>query len=586
MGRLEWSRFGGDDIESVVSMFVCREEPHAFRIRPSQGDGGIDVCVPLDSDHYEIYQVKKFTQNLGSSEKRQIKKSHKRIQTYATKRGWTIDRWHLTLPLDPTPENTKWLEELEKTGPFPCDWIGLPHLEGWVARYPDIVDYYFRDGRERMQHEIAQFVQLSGIQMAGPLSTSPEDFTALQPAMVQGQLAALRDTLNRRDPHFQYDIAVGHTFAEAAATGSYPARVASTSRQIGDSTVTFHVLARCAESVVERPITFHATLIAKTGSDEHRDIEYFFKYGRPPSRPLDVQNFSADMPGGLGGDFEAAKMTLGASTPGETFDRRMSILSPTDDLLATVDLRMHHTTTNSDSTGIASRGTDSVGFLEIEPLGSIRDGKVEMTLLVHRGDPTGHYPDQIEPSLSFVHHFTAPNRFRIERTRGSGGSVEQDIPAVPRNRDTVSWNNVLLRYVRALITIQRYTPIELKVPDLAVEGVDHVEDVLRTARLLNGEEVDRGWDHVAFTLNPDAPELDDPMQVVFAQNLHVTVGTAHVDLGSVLVTIDAAQVANKHVTADGSCTADLVPALGKRIAHFRWMGEASLDHELDAEDPE
>ncbi|NGP09768.1 hypothetical protein G6038_30800 [Rhodococcus sp. 14C212] len=52
------------------------------------------------------------------------------------------------------------------------------------------------------------------------------------------------------------------------------------------------------------------------------------------------------------------------------------------------------------------------------------------------------------------------------------------------------------------------------------------------------------------------------------------------------MTIDAAQVANKHVTADGSCTADLVPALGKRTAHFRWMGEASLDHELDAEDPE
>ena len=112
MSRLPWTRYDGDDIEAVVSLFVCREFPDAFRVRPSRGDGGIDVCVPVSPGHVEIYQVKKFADNLDTSQKTQIVESHKRIQDYARTRNWAIDKWHLTLPLDPTPENTQWFEEL------------------------------------------------------------------------------------------------------------------------------------------------------------------------------------------------------------------------------------------------------------------------------------------------------------------------------------------------------------------------------------------------------------------------------------------------------------------------------------------
>ena len=62
------------------------------------------------------------------------------------------------LPLDPTPGNTTFLEEeVQAKGDFPCFWVGLPVIEGWVALYPEVVDYYLNDWNDRLKREIADF---------------------------------------------------------------------------------------------------------------------------------------------------------------------------------------------------------------------------------------------------------------------------------------------------------------------------------------------------------------------------------------------------------------------------------------------
>ncbi|WP_156664501.1 hypothetical protein [Mycobacterium sp. 852002-51057_SCH5723018] len=520
--------------------------------------------------------MKKFAENLDASQRSQIVESHTRIQDYATTRNWTIDKWHLTLPLDPTTENTEWFEGLESSGGFPCVWDGLARVEGWAARHQDIVDYYLRDGRERLMEEIARFVALSAIPLNGPLAATPEDFVGLEPGMVQTQLATLRDTLNRRDPHFQYDIAVSHRpLGPIPDTGAYPGLVASTSRRVGDSFVTFHVLARCAESLCERPITFSGTLAAKIGSEEHREFEEFRKYGRVPTVPLDITNLSMGFPGGLGGTFEAGKVTLAQVNDRKTFERRLSILSPTDETLAKVNFTMSPPTTNLDNTGTYSHGTDSVGFLGIELLATFQD-QVDIRLRFHRGDPTGHFPDKIEQSLALVQHFVAPNRFRIAAVRGRSSAV-QDIPHVLRDDANVQWNDLLLRYVRALITIQPCADFELTVPDLATEDYQHIKGVLRAARLIRGEVVDVTWESITFTLHPDASPPDGLQQAVLPQELKATVGGRTIALGTVLFTSAAVEVTNIHTDSTGVVTADLVPALGNNTAQLRWMGEASFE---------
>jgi len=60
------------DIEQVVAILLCRENPPAVRVRPSRGDGGIDILVPLDGTAtVAVYQVKSFTSNLTRGQKAQ-----------------------------------------------------------------------------------------------------------------------------------------------------------------------------------------------------------------------------------------------------------------------------------------------------------------------------------------------------------------------------------------------------------------------------------------------------------------------------------------------------------------------------------
>lgn len=61
MARIEWSRYKGD-VEHAVAMFIGSDYPtRAEHIKPSKGDGGVDILVHGD-DGYAVYQVKNFTQ--------------------------------------------------------------------------------------------------------------------------------------------------------------------------------------------------------------------------------------------------------------------------------------------------------------------------------------------------------------------------------------------------------------------------------------------------------------------------------------------------------------------------------------------
>jgi predicted AAA+ superfamily ATPase len=82
VARVEWTRQSGEDVEAVVAMLLCSRYPNAVRVRPSQGDGGIDVFVPGPAGfgaERAVYQVKKFSENLTSSQKRKIKRSYQRV---------------------------------------------------------------------------------------------------------------------------------------------------------------------------------------------------------------------------------------------------------------------------------------------------------------------------------------------------------------------------------------------------------------------------------------------------------------------------------------------------------------------------
>src|SRR5665647_702592 len=112
--RIEGKRTEPGGIEHLVAMLLCRENPAATHIRPSRGDGGIDVLVPADDGSgIIVYQVKSFHSNLTASQKAQVERSFHRLVDFAKAHDLKVLEWYLTLPLDPTTENLlDWLADL------------------------------------------------------------------------------------------------------------------------------------------------------------------------------------------------------------------------------------------------------------------------------------------------------------------------------------------------------------------------------------------------------------------------------------------------------------------------------------------
>ena len=210
MARVEWTRIEPGDIEQVVAILLCRENPAAVRPRPSRGDGGIDILVPLDNvGTVAVYQVKSFKANLTSGQKAQAERSFRRLMDYASVRGLRVAEWYLTMPLNPTNENLQWLEGFTTGHGLLAQWRGLDFLEGLAADYPSVIDYYLRDGKDRLQAALESLTTvLRTVMRTGLRIEADEPKGALEPAEAVRTLAALHAALNEHDPHFAYDYSV------------------------------------------------------------------------------------------------------------------------------------------------------------------------------------------------------------------------------------------------------------------------------------------------------------------------------------------------------------------------------------------
>ncbi|NJI58604.1 restriction endonuclease [Microbacterium oxydans] len=274
---VNWERESGEKIEEFVAAYLLLKAGAGNQIRPAQGDQGVDVVIPTATG-LQVFQVKRFSSNLGPSEKRQIRESWERFVTDFVPHN-KVSSWSLVMPLEPTPPNVTWLKELTADAGFDTRWIGRAILDGWASDAPRLTDFYFGDGGMRWHELMAQALS------AGRSVTSEEGDPLL--GAVQERMRVLSASLDEVDPFYRYEIEVRSGSLddlsphESLRSGSRPGLVESVIESLDERHyLVTHVFARSPVSTQLRPVRGTFRFTASTPEDQQA-LERFFLYGAP-----------------------------------------------------------------------------------------------------------------------------------------------------------------------------------------------------------------------------------------------------------------------------------------------------------------
>ena len=569
MARVEWTRTEPGDIEQVVSMLLCRENPSAIRIRPSRGDGGIDVLAPsARGSGVAVYQVKSFSSNLTAGQKAQVERSFRRLLDYAEGHGLRVAEWYLTLPLDPTTDNLEWLSGFTAGHGITAEWRGLGFLEGLAGTYPALIDYYLRDGKDRLQTALESITAvLRTTLQLGPAAGAPASSPAgpLTPAETTATLVALHATLNEHDPHFSYDFSVDSACPEVP---DQPGLVAALQEGDGERWVTFKVFARCAESLIERPVPLSLKITAEPGSDLHRGIEAFERYGTPFTAPAGTADAELDLPGALGGSITggSARLESAVGIRSAAYDIRLQIVDQAAEAIAETLVHMEPPTTGPSGRGVRAHGTEQHGVFTFEVLTDLEAQTASYT--VHRNDLTGSPPGQLLPGLRLLREFRHPHGLRVARPFGP--ATHQPEP-LPEGAGADPATGLVFDIVDALATIQEHTAAQLRVPDLAELNWHQVREFLRVAELMRGAAISVPWKEMAVGRWPGtSPPPDGLFSVLMYQELSIGIDGQQASLGYQQVHLPAARVDRDSATGHDDHQGIRIVAAGGARATIRY----------------
>lgn len=566
MARAEWSRYSGDDIELVIAIMLSRENPNAQRIKPSRGDKGIDILVPVDDD-FAVYQVKSYTGQINSTRKRHITKSWKRLHQYVETAGFTVRNWYLTMPEDPTIENLSWFKDLTSTANFPCVWRGLAYVENLAAKYSDVIDYYFRDGKDRLEYTIQELMALVG------MDKIPD---AVPVSLSSSMLTNLHELINSLDPHFYYDFAV-----DTVPEGKPPRMPDITNRprlltacQYGcnDKCITTYIHARYNGAELDRPVPGEVGLDLTKHPEARKQLQAMFDYGVGFTSPPGTASGTVDLPGGFGGSFQGATLRVGECyiPGGRPFRLRLRIIDKKGIELTVVYIDMEVATTGQTGRYVRSIGKEEHGAFTVQTIVDKRERTISIAF-----EPcslVGTVPSKVQNGVFFVSQFQPPNVLQILPEFGPAGPERNPIV------EPSAWTNEaqrLLDVLDALSTIQEYTRVQIRTPDLTATSMWISKDWIRAAKLLQGERLVQPWLNVTAQLHPGEEERVANFELAALasqQNLTVEIGGIEIELGTIIFhmpmaklsaiwsDLETRQVSAMYVPADAGETTIYMPS--------------------------
>ena len=503
--RVRWAEVDRDTYEDMVAVLISRLHPTAQRIDGSGGDGGRDVQIPLEGG-LEIFQLKSQTGRMGDSQRKQVKNSLK-----AASRHNPV-AWHLVVPIDPTPGELTWFENLTSDYPFPCDWRGKTWLNSRMAEMPDIYRYFLEGASEEVI-ELIERLNLEGAALNDGVPGAIDRFQALQ------------TELNQIDPHFLFYLS------------AQP-----------DGNVTISIQTRYLGAERDRPIHGRAQFVfpdTPEGRQAQQDFQRSIEFGTPTTIPAEfVSQVSLDLPAGLGGEFEGGPLTLGGAINDELPDLTifLQVCDTNDDIVA--QLPMNLISRYGGQRGAVLTFTDASKSVTATLEFDSHEGRYNFNYRFQQ--PDAYNPFALLPAVRLVASLAEDYQIKIvidEQVAGGG---------IPQTSTTfVQEARMFANLLEDLTYLQSQTGIYF---DIQRDLTDEEFEALRTAvRLLRGETLHGTWNSFNIEINREGYSIvetagpDGPHLFSVVRHMSIVIHGFTIPIGDVVYEIPSASVSDPPV---------------------------------------
>lgn len=503
-GRIPWTRYSGEDVESVLATFISLEERNAIKIRPSRGDGGIDLIVYLDAETVDIYQIKKIAENLKNSQKAQIENSWQELSATTAVLQVKINSWHLVMPLDPTNENLKWAKELVEPSGTKFIWDGLSRVDGWASKYPEVIDYYFSNGKEEVSEYAAKLLSMANL---------PD---CSDPVILESRLRDLCSNLDKLDPYYAYSV---HVLSEYDKRDDFCTRAPGVvMSQIlvtpGSGRIAIDVIEKTPLASMLHPLTFSVKIIA--GTDEEKEqAQNFIEYGMPfTSLPAEVIDQDCQLP--VGRSYEGFRRGIIKSFDLNTSNciRSASLFWEGCGELQLIADKTTHGTKGAFFSAHDDTETFKLNFKwDASQPGGTLNYEFSFSNLANKRSR----------DVARTYRFLSEATDKKVDLRINGTSVlsfNLDI-----RDDLIDLINKIYSLAVALETVNRAADSEMPFPDVYKTTKGEIANLRDAARLLDGESVVYSWESHWFNLDGDKVQnLQCPSLALWIKPLTVRLG--------------------------------------------------------------
>lgn len=516
-GRIPWTRYSGEDIESVLATFISLEERDAIKIRPSRGDGGIDLIVYLDAETVDIYQIKKFAENLKNGQKAQIENSWQELSATTVDLHVKINSWHLVMPLDPTNENLRWAKELVETSGTKFVWDGLSRVDGWASKHPEVIDYYFSNGKEEVSEYAAKLLSMANL---------PD---CSDPAILENRLRDLCSHLDKLDPYYAYSV---HVLSEYDKRDDFCTRAPGVvMSQIlvtpGAGRIAIDVIEKTPIASMLHPLTFSVKIIA--GTDEEKEqVQNYIEYGMPfTSLPAEAIDQDCQLP--VGRSYEGFRRGIIKSFDLNTSNciRSASLFwEGCGELQLIVDKTTHGTK------GVFFSAHDDTETFKLNFKWDASQPGGTLNYEFSFSNLANKRSRDVARTYRFLSEATDKKvDLRINGT--SALSFNLDI-----RDDLIDLINIIYGLAVALETVNRAADSEMPFPDVYKTTKGEIANLRDAARLLDGESVVYSWESHWFNLDGDKVQnLECPSLALWIKPLTVRLGDRGVFCGFAQTTL-------------------------------------------------